>query len=158
MPRGLDSRLLPVSTFTNPQLFQTYFTACSEESIGEFAATNLLAALTPKAGSLSQPASPVAFKQSAPPSPVTQKPAMESPTRSKFKPRPYLTLEPNDIARYLEDAASSKFGDWPVVVSQRGIKHLRQYIVSDKGVFARIENKIKYVVLCYALGVLTHSL
>lgn len=60
---------------------------------------------------------------------------------------PYASIGSSDIARYLQDAASSKFGEWPVVVSQRGIKHLRQYVETDRDVFLRIEKKIKYVIL-----------
>ncbi|KAG8917202.1 hypothetical protein FRC01_002610 [Tulasnella sp. 417] len=125
------------------ECLETYFTACVEEAVEEFAINSLFAALSQNVGLHSQPSSPVALKQQAPSSPVAERVPIESPTRSRFKPQPHPSLEPNDISRYLEDAASSKFGDWPVVVSQRGIKHLRQYIASDKEVFGQIEKKIK---------------
>ncbi|KAG8926504.1 hypothetical protein FRC01_008765 [Tulasnella sp. 417] len=144
-PPSPTTPLNPRSINPSDQLrecLETYFTACVEEAVEEFAINSLFAALSQNVGSYSQPSSPVALKQ-APSSPVAERLPIESPTRSRFKPQPHPTLEPNEIARYLEDAASPKFGDWPVVVSQRGIKHLRQYIASDKEVFGQIEKKIK---------------
>ncbi|KAG9016355.1 hypothetical protein FRB90_003160 [Tulasnella sp. 427] len=120
-----------------------FFTACVEESIEDHASNSLILSLTSQVASKPEPLSPIELKQMMASAPVAENPAIESFVHSSLKPQPYLNLEPTDIARYLENAASSNFGDWPVVVSQRGIKHLRQYIANDKEVFRQIENKLK---------------
>lgn len=62
-------------------------------------------------------------------------PTTKSPSQS--------TVAFHDIVRYLGDARKPKMGQWPVVVSQRGIKHVRKYISRDKETFARIEGVIR---------------
>ncbi|KAG8937467.1 hypothetical protein FRC00_005253, partial [Tulasnella sp. 408] len=122
------------------ECLEIFFGACIEEAIEDWAVNNLLNVLKAK-DARSQPSSPVF---SIPPSsPVIEKALAESPINSRFTQMPYGLLGPSDIARYLQDAASSKFGDWPVVVSQRGIKYLRQYMGTNKDIFLRIEKKIK---------------
>ncbi|KAG8921859.1 hypothetical protein FRC00_008136 [Tulasnella sp. 408] len=122
------------------ECLEIFFGACTEEAIEDWAVNNLMNVLKAK-DAQSQPSSPVF---SIPPSsPVIEKALAESPINSRFTQMPYGLLGPSDIARYLQDAASSKFGEWPVVVSQRGIKYLRQYMGTNKDIFLRIEKKIK---------------
>ncbi|KIO30545.1 hypothetical protein M407DRAFT_20433 [Tulasnella calospora MUT 4182] len=123
------------------ECLEIFFGSCAEEAIEDWAVNNLLNLLKTK--DVSQPNSPLISKQSAPSSPIIEKALAQSPVKSRFTQTPYASLGPSDIARYLQDAASSKFGEWPVVVSQRGIKHLRQYLEANKDVFVRIEKKIK---------------
>lgn len=114
-----------------------------EDGIEEFAADNLLAILSPSLSPQLSAKSPRSFRQFGPFSPLTDITSPESPTFSRPESLPYFSLAPNDIAQYLAAASSPKFGDWPVVVSQRGIKHLKQYVETANDVFLRIQKRIK---------------
>ncbi|KIO30550.1 hypothetical protein M407DRAFT_20438 [Tulasnella calospora MUT 4182] len=124
---------------------ETYFAACMEEGIEEFAANSLLAILSPSLSPQLSVRSPLSPRQFEPYSPLTDITSLESPVLSRPGPLPYFSLAPNDIAQYLAAAASPKFGDWPVVVSQRGIKHLKQYADTNTDVFLRVQKRIKWV-------------
>ncbi|KAG8902422.1 hypothetical protein FRC00_008573 [Tulasnella sp. 408] len=55
----------------------------------------------------------------------------------------YLPLKQEDIASFLNCTPKLKSGNWPVNVSQRGIKRLREFLPNERDVFIRIEKKIK---------------
>ncbi|KAG8937525.1 hypothetical protein FRC04_010715 [Tulasnella sp. 424] len=115
---------------------KTYFTACLEEGVQEIAIAELFRVLNPP--------TPVQTRHVQRPCPsAPEATVVESPT-AKSKSLPENSLAPYEIARYLGETTKSTLGDWPVVVSQRGIKHLRQYIARDKNTFARIEKMIRY--------------
>ncbi|KIO17150.1 hypothetical protein M407DRAFT_33205 [Tulasnella calospora MUT 4182] len=52
-----------------------------------------------------------------------------------------------DIVKYLHHTSRPKSGNWSVVVSQRGIKRMREYLADKKEIFLRVETKIKYLVM-----------
>lgn len=124
---------------------QNFSSACLEEEIEEFALKTLFGALTQDTDpSLLSPLEEKSARlvsappqiDDAPTGTVTKSTTIHTPLHS-------LSLRPDDIAQYLNIATQPKFGDWPVVVSQRGIKHLRDYVTSKKDIFLMIEKKIK---------------
>lgn len=128
-----------------------FLSASLESAIAEFAVDSFLKHVGPKYPS-SVPGSPVKTRQpTSPTSPSISTSASLLSQKLHFVPPKYNLLSSSDIARYLEDATASKLGDWPVVVSQRGIKHLRQHIQDDMTIFQEIEKKIKYAIItqCY---------
>ncbi|KAG8957154.1 hypothetical protein FRC05_010279, partial [Tulasnella sp. 425] len=106
--------------------------SCLEEGVQEIAIAELFRVLNPPP--------PVQTRPVQRPGPSAT--VVESPT-AKSKSLPENSLAPHEIARYLGETTKSTLGDWPVVVSQRGIKHLRQYIARDKNTFVRIEKMIR---------------
>ncbi|KAG8926505.1 hypothetical protein FRC01_008766 [Tulasnella sp. 417] len=161
-PQDIKSPTSPITPMTaiskKPNLLEQlkecleiFFNSCAEGAIEDWAVNNLLNVLKTE-DAHSQPSSPVFSIHSTPSSPLIEKALAESPVKSRFTQTPYTSLGPSDIARYLQDAASSKFGEWPVVVSQRGIKHLRHYLETNKDIFLRIEKKIKQLSVGFFSG------
>ncbi|KAG8960167.1 hypothetical protein FRC05_007045 [Tulasnella sp. 425] len=121
---------------------EVYFTACLTEEIEDAAIENLLQILAPPAigylieesfeGTIQGPDSPS---------------ANENATPSVLKSFSQSNLGLHDIIRYLGDATKPKLGDWPVTVSQRGIKHVRKYLACDRETFARIESVIRQLAM-----------
>ncbi|KAG8942986.1 hypothetical protein FRC04_003272 [Tulasnella sp. 424] len=127
------------------RFFENFFSACLEEEIEEFALETLFGTLTQdSAPPLSSPLQEKSARLVSAPPQIDDAPA-GAVTKSTTIPKTlhYLSLRPDDIAQYLNAATQPKFGDWPVVVSQRGIKHLRDYVASKKDIFLMIEKKIK---------------
>ncbi|KAG8916692.1 hypothetical protein FRC01_002916 [Tulasnella sp. 417] len=77
---------------------ETYFAACTEEGIEEFAANNLLAILSPSLSPQLSSKSPLSSRQFEPFSPLTDITSLESPVLSRPESLPYFSLAPNDIA------------------------------------------------------------
>ncbi|KAG8960069.1 hypothetical protein FRC00_000926 [Tulasnella sp. 408] len=116
---------------------ENFFASCIREDIEEFAVNNLLRNLTSNDGSApSSAAPPVASERQDHVSTSITSDALSRPLH-------HLELKEEDIANYLNQTPKLKSGDWPVVVSQRGIKQLREYLPSRKDVFLGIEKKIK---------------
>ncbi|KAG8931121.1 hypothetical protein FRC00_000876, partial [Tulasnella sp. 408] len=131
---------------------EAYFTACLEDGVHEIAFQNLFKTLNPPI--LAAPNAPSArgTQLTEPPPSAPEAPATELP-KSKAKSLAENALAPHDIARYLGETTKTTLGDWPVVVSQRGIKHLRYYATRDKITFGRIEKMIRQL----SLGCFTES-
>ncbi|KIO30541.1 hypothetical protein M407DRAFT_20429 [Tulasnella calospora MUT 4182] len=109
-----------------------YFTACLEDRVQEIALQYLFGILNP---------------------PV---PAVRPPARRPNLTEPRLSTPETAIVespKYLGETTKSTLGDWPVMVSQRGIKHLRYYIARDRNTFSRIERIIRLL----SLGSFTES-
>ncbi|KAG8892905.1 hypothetical protein FRC01_013891, partial [Tulasnella sp. 417] len=117
---------------------EAFFTGCLENGVEEFAVDNLFQLLVP--ASVTQP-----FEKPLAETILQSSHAFldESYAQSTAKSPPQPTVAFHDIVRYLGDATKPKLGQWPVVVSQRGIKHVRKYISRDKETFARIEGVIR---------------
>ncbi|KAG9047262.1 hypothetical protein FS837_002665 [Tulasnella sp. UAMH 9824] len=116
---------------------EAFFTACLEDGVEEFAVTNLFELLVPTAAYPPQKPLAETILESSHPF-LTEdfaQPATKSLSQS--------TIACHEIVRYLGDATKPKLGQWPVVVSQRGIKHVRKYISRDKETFAKIEGAIR---------------
>ncbi|KAG8902416.1 hypothetical protein FRC00_008567 [Tulasnella sp. 408] len=115
----------PTAVSNLPKLLTTFL------EIEEFAIDNLLRTLTPGDPSVSWNVTP---KGSASPDPV---PGDSAPIDSPLKPKAlsrlhYLSIKQEDIIKYLNHASKPKSGNWPVVVSQRGIKRMREYVADKK--------------------------
>ncbi|KIO30551.1 hypothetical protein M407DRAFT_20439 [Tulasnella calospora MUT 4182] len=114
---------------------ELYFAACIEDGVEEFAVTNLFELLVPTTAPQKLLAETIL---------ESSHPFLdEDYTQSTTKSPPQSTVAFHDIVKYLGDATKPKLGQWPVVVSQRGIKHVRKYISRDKETFARIEDAIR---------------
>lgn len=143
MPYGESGSLSFIDSFISFRWYfpKAYFTACLEDGIQEFALQELYVILNPPMPVVQPP--PARSRNFTEPhlsGPETT--IVESPT-SKAKSLPETSLAPHDIARYLGETTKSTLGDWPVMVSQRGIKHLRQYSARDRNTFSRIEKIIR---------------
>ncbi|KAG8942979.1 hypothetical protein FRC04_003265 [Tulasnella sp. 424] len=138
----------PNASSNIPKLLTTFlenfFTACVNAETEGLAIDSLFATLIPDDSRVSSDAVPT---NSAAPIPAT--PSVDSaPGPSYSKPGAstqlhYLSIKQEDIIKYLNHASKPTSGNWPVVVSQRGIKRLREYVHDQKDVFLRIEKKIK---------------
>ncbi|KAG8937366.1 hypothetical protein FRC00_006484 [Tulasnella sp. 408] len=112
--------------------------------IEEFAIDNLFKTITPGIPPTSGKIVPSGPVSSTPATAgINQKPVLSSPGSGTSSPLHYLSLKHEDIAKYLNLSTKPKSGNWPVVVSQRGIRRLREYIAEKKDVFLRIEKKIR---------------
>ncbi|KIO30548.1 hypothetical protein M407DRAFT_20436 [Tulasnella calospora MUT 4182] len=113
---------------------ESYLDACIEEGVEEFAVDKLFRLLVPPATPQEAPDEPIPE-----PSLVPAKDLAQSPSTS-FS---LATIALHDILRDLSDTTKPKLGQWLVVVSQRGIKHLRKYFFHDRDTFSRIENAMR---------------
>ncbi|KAG8937465.1 hypothetical protein FRC00_005251 [Tulasnella sp. 408] len=131
---------------------EAYFTACLEDGVHDIAFQNLFKILNPPI--LAAPNAPSArgTQLTEPPPSAPEAPATELP-KSKSQSLAENAQAPHYIARYLGEATKTTLGDWPVVVSQRGIKRLRYYATRDKITFSRIEKMIRQL----SLGCFTES-
>lgn len=118
----------------SPVFAQCYFSACHEEGVEEFAVDKLFRLLVPLASG--QEAADETIPES---SPFTA----EEPARSSYRPFSRATIALNDVFRDLGDSIKPKLGPWLIVVSQRGIKHVRKYCAQDRETFARIEKTMR---------------
>ncbi|KAG8897110.1 hypothetical protein FRC01_011479 [Tulasnella sp. 417] len=103
----------------------SYFDACLEDDVEEIA---------PQEG----PGETVAEISPSPVEDLAQAPA---------GPLSRTTTALHDIFCSLGDATRPKLGQWLVVVSQLGIKHIRNRFSQDRDTFARIENTMRYYFL-----------
>ncbi|KAG8939076.1 hypothetical protein FRC04_007029 [Tulasnella sp. 424] len=128
------------------ECLEAYFAACLEDGVEDYADTNLFQLLVPPAITL-RPQEPLneTTLESSLPLPGGGDLARLSSSQS--------TVPLHAIIRYLGDATKPKLGEWPVVVSQRGIKHVRKYVSRDKETFSRIENTIRQL----AMGMFSSS-
>ncbi|KAG9016354.1 hypothetical protein FRB90_003159 [Tulasnella sp. 427] len=122
------------------ECIEAYFVACLEDGVQEFAVQNLLAILNPPPPVFPSP--PVRRLTISDHTVASEARVIESSHR-KTKSLTANTLAQHDIARYLGETTKSTLGDWPIIVSQRGIKHFRQYIAREKQTFTRIEKVIR---------------
>ncbi|KAG8948841.1 hypothetical protein FRC04_009306 [Tulasnella sp. 424] len=127
---------------------KTYFIACIEDGLQEIAIHDLFTILNPPIPIIPTPS--VRQRKFTEPRPSARETTIIESPKSKL---PENALAPHDIARYLGETTKQTLGDWPVVVSQRGIKHLRQYIIRDKSTFSRIEKMIRQL----SVGCFTES-
>lgn len=94
-----------------------------------------------------QPPSPLEGEQREPSSPITEKPQTEGRARSNPPQSQYRPLGFDDLVKQVQNAANLKPGDWQVVVSQRAIKHIKQFTSDKSDLSLLIEKKIKYAYL-----------
>ncbi|KAG9040943.1 hypothetical protein FS837_012934, partial [Tulasnella sp. UAMH 9824] len=117
--------------------FPKQLRACLGNAVEEFAVDNLLDTLVQKSAPLSTPRAAKA---------KTGTSATDTPTQSSGTSVPesnnQLTLRLHNIADLLSDNASPQVGEWPVVVSQEGIRQFQQYLRDDRGMFDRVEKTI----------------
>ncbi|KAG8897082.1 hypothetical protein FRC01_011489, partial [Tulasnella sp. 417] len=112
----------------------SYFDACLEDGVEEIAVEKLFRLLVPFSTPLQPQEGPgemVAEISSSPVEDLAQAPA------GSFS---RTTIGLHDIFCSLGDATRPKLGQWLVVVSQLGIKHIRNRFSQDRDTFARIEN------------------
>ncbi|KAG8903720.1 hypothetical protein FRC01_009019, partial [Tulasnella sp. 417] len=121
---------------------EAYFTACLTEEIEEIAVNKLFEILLPPVISFHAPESLDETSQE-PCSP----PMSGNPASSKFKSFPQPNVTRDELVQYLSDTTKPKLGEWPVAVSQRGIKHVRKYLALDKETFERIEATIRQLAM-----------
>ncbi|KIO30552.1 hypothetical protein M407DRAFT_20440 [Tulasnella calospora MUT 4182] len=121
---------------------EAYFTACLTEEVEEIALNKLFEILLPPVITFHAQES-LEETSREPRSP----PASGNPTPSKLKSFWQPNISRDDIIRYLGDATKPKLGEWPVAVSQRGIKHVRKYFAHDNETFERIENTIRQLAM-----------
>ncbi|KAG8931119.1 hypothetical protein FRC00_000874 [Tulasnella sp. 408] len=116
---------------------ECYFVAGHEEGVEEFAVDKLFRLLVPLATALSG--------QEAPDEtiPESSQYTVEEPSQ----PFSRATISLTDVFRDLGDTIKPKLGPWLVVVSQRGIKHVRKYCSHDRETFARIEETMRQLAL-----------
>ncbi|KAG9044657.1 hypothetical protein FS837_007754 [Tulasnella sp. UAMH 9824] len=126
------------------RFLENFFASCFQSEIEEFAIDNLFKTVTPGIPSASGKIAPSDPASSTPATAgINQKPVLSPPKSETSSPLHYLSLKQEDIAKYLNLSTKPKSGNWPVVVSQRGIRRLREYIAEKKDVFLRIEKKIR---------------
>ncbi|KIO23210.1 hypothetical protein M407DRAFT_27279 [Tulasnella calospora MUT 4182] len=124
------------------KFLENFFKSCVNQEIEEFAIDNLFKALTPGDPPVSGNVVPTVSKSRDP------TPSDSAPVASPLKPEAlsrlhYLSIKQEDIVKYLHHAVKPKSGNWPVVVSQRGIRRMREYVADKKEIFLRVEKKIK---------------
>lgn len=137
MSGGVQLSLLRFATSTlNPFFVQSYFAACLEDGVEDFAVDKLFRLLVPLATAL--PAQEAADER------ISESSSFPADDFTQSPPRPFArsTIELKDIFRDLGDRIKPKLGPWLVVVSQRGIKHVRKYS-QDRETFARIESTMR---------------
>ncbi|KAG8965904.1 hypothetical protein FRC05_002962 [Tulasnella sp. 425] len=123
---------------------ENFFTTCINTEIEGFAVDGLFETLTPK-----NPHIPAGTAPNSSASPTLATSSVDyAPGVSSSKPGAsaqlhYLSIKQEDIVKYLNHASKPTSGNWPVVVSQRGIKRLREFVYDQKEVFLRIEKKIR---------------
>lgn len=121
---------------------QNFFASCVTSEIEEFAVKNLFETLTPGDPPVSANVVPTG-SISRDPAPGDSAPVVLPLKPEALSQLHYLSIKQEDIVKYLNHASKSKSGNWPVVVSQRGIRRMREYIVDNKDVFLRVEKKMK---------------
>lgn len=109
-----------------------------ENAVEEFAIDNLLDTLIQKSEPLSTTRAVKAKTHTSATDTPTQSSGTSDPVRTN-----QLTLRLHNIADLLSDNASPQVGEWPVVVSQEGIRQFQQYLRDDRGMFDRIEKTIR---------------
>ncbi|KAG8902420.1 hypothetical protein FRC00_008571 [Tulasnella sp. 408] len=124
------------------RFLENFFASCMNSEIEQFAVENLFKTLTP--------GDPPVSANVVPTGSISREPAPSdsAPVVLPLKPEAlsrlhYLSIKQEDIVKYLNHASKPKSGNWPVVVSQRGIRRMREYITDNKDVFLRVEKKIK---------------
>ncbi|KAG8997000.1 hypothetical protein FRB90_012598 [Tulasnella sp. 427] len=111
-----------------------FFSMCINKDVEQLAVNTLLSTLTPEDSGA--PAKISANRTTFPSNTSPLKP-------SNLEQLHYLSIKEENIVKYLNHASKPKSGNWPVVVSQRGIKRMRGFVAENKEVFLRIEKKIR---------------
>ncbi|KIO30554.1 hypothetical protein M407DRAFT_20442 [Tulasnella calospora MUT 4182] len=144
-PDDTITRPSPIENFSKQlrTCLGVYFTACLENAVEELAVDNLLDTLVQK--SMPSSTTRAALKAAAVKTrtSTTDTPHAQSSDTSLPESSNHLTLRLHNIAELLSYNTGSPVGEWPVVVSQEGIRQFQQYLRDNRGMFDRIEKAIR---------------